>query len=73
MKKCQKCGNEYSDQSADKKEESNSDNKNSRGKWKLAQSFMSHVDDEMDPINELNICPDCYSLLDDEKESKKKP
>jgi hypothetical protein len=72
MKKCQKCGKEYSSQSADIKEGINSDdNKNNLSKLRLVQSFMGHIDDEMDPINELNICPDCYSILDDEKESKK--
>ena len=29
------------------------------GNLKYIQNFNSHFDEEMDPINELNICPQC--------------
>ncbi len=69
MKACHNCGKKYSDKLSDKKGKIDIDFDNR--KWKI-QSLMGHIDDEMDPINELNICPDCYSLfLEEEKPEKK--
>jgi hypothetical protein len=82
MKTCQKCGRKYSDQASDEKDVSDPDNNNNNnnnnnynhhiGKLRLVQSFMGHVDDEMDPINELNICPECGPIFNEDDESEKK-
>lgn len=45
MKKCEKCGKEVPDQLS---------------KLKFKQPLIGHVTDEMDPFNELTICPECY-------------
>lgn len=33
---------------------------------KYVQNFGSHFDEELDPLNELNICPDCGKILEKE-------
>lgn len=45
MKKCDKCGKSFS--------------KEDFSKLKYKQSFIGHFADEMDPFNELTICPEC--------------
>ncbi len=45
MKKCEKCGKNFS-----KEDFSN---------LKYKQSLIGHFADEMDPFNELTICPEC--------------
>ena len=46
MKKCEKCGKNFS--------------KSDFSKLKYKQSFIGHFADEMDPFNELTICPECF-------------
>lgn len=52
MKKCEKCEKKFS--------------KEDFSKLKYKQSFIGHFADEMDPFNELTICPECV-----EAEAKK--
>jgi hypothetical protein len=52
MKKCEKCGKNI--------------NKEDFSKFKYKQSLIGHFTDEMDPFNELTICPECI----DSKENK---
>ncbi len=41
------------------------------GELKYVQNYNMHIDDELDPINELNICPDCgKEILTTEKYCK---
>ncbi|MDP1552109.1 MAG: hypothetical protein Q8M06_03745 [Methanobacteriaceae archaeon] len=44
MKKCDKCGKDVSDQLS---------------QLKYKQPLIGHFTDEMDPFNELTICPEC--------------
>lgn len=53
MKKCDKCGKSFS--------------KEDFSKLKYKQSFIGHFADEMDPFNELTICPEC---IEPEKEKE---
>lgn len=47
MKKCEKCGKKI--------------NKENFSKFKYKQSLIGHFTDEMDPFNELTICPECIN------------
>ena len=47
MKKCEKCGKNF--------------NKDDFSKFKYKQALIGHFTDEMDPFNELTICPECIS------------
>lgn len=40
------------------------------GSLKYVQNFNSHFDEELDPINEVNICPDCGTKILAEKYCK---
>jgi ribosomal protein L40E len=55
--KCEKCGSYYKL----KEGESPEDFKSCQcgGKLSYVQNFDSHFDEEMDPLNEINICPSC--------------
>ncbi len=55
--KCEKCGGYYKL----KEGESPEDFKSCKcgGNLRYVQNFNSHIDEEMDPLNEINICPDC--------------
>lgn len=62
---CEKCGKHYKlkeSESIDK-----SDPCECGGKFRYVQSFGAHFDEELDPINEFNICPDCGNILDETK------
>jgi ribosomal protein L32 len=62
---CEKCGKGYK-----LKEGESSDNFEEcecGGKFRYIQTFGAHFDDELDPINEFNICPDCGNILDETK------
>lgn len=54
---CKKCGNQYKLENG----ESPEDYKNCEcgGELKYVQNFNMHFDDELDPLNELTICPNC--------------
>jgi predicted nucleic acid-binding Zn ribbon protein len=54
---CEKCGGYYKL----KEGESPEDFKSCQcgGNLKYVQNFNSHIDEEMDPLNEINICPSC--------------
>lgn len=46
MQKCEKCGKKF--------------NKADFSKLKFKQEFIGHFTDELDPFNELTICPECF-------------
>ncbi len=46
MQKCEKCGKRF--------------NKEDFSKLKFKQEFIGHFTDELDPFNELTICPECF-------------
>ncbi len=57
---CEQCGKRY------KLKENGSPNAldpcECGGKFKYVQSFGAHFDEELDPINEFNICPGCGNI-----------
>lgn len=60
---CDKCGKRY-----ELKKEKTADNINlceCGGTFRYVQNFGAHFDEELDPINEFNICPDCGKILDE--------
>ena len=60
---CDKCGKIYKL----KEEESPDDLECECGeKQRYVQNFGAHFDEELDPINELNICPECGKVLEKE-------
>lgn len=50
MKKCEKCGKNFI--------------KKDISELKYKQSLIGHFADEMDPFNELTICPECLESSD---------
>jgi len=54
---CEKCGGYYELQEGESPEDFESCQ--CGGKLRYIQNFDSHFDEEMDPLNELNICPSC--------------
>jgi hypothetical protein len=61
---CEKCGKRYELKKG--KPLNESDLCECGGKFRYVQNFGAHFDEELDPINEFNICPDCGKILEDE-------
>lgn len=55
--KCEKCGSYYKLKEGETPEDFKSCQ--CGGKLNYIQNFDSHFDEEMDPLNEINICPSC--------------
>jgi hypothetical protein len=56
---CKKCGGRYKLKDGESPEDFKSCQ--CGGNLNYVQNFNSHIDEEMDPLNEINICPDCYT------------
>jgi len=54
---CKKCGGYYKLKEGEKPEEFEACE--CGGTLRYVQNFNAHFDEELDPINEFNICPDC--------------
>lgn len=54
---CEKCGGYYKLKEGEKPDEFEACE--CGGSLKYVQNFNAHFDEELDPINEFNICPDC--------------
>ncbi len=54
---CEKCGGYYTLKKGEKPEDF--EMCQCGGPLRYIQNFNSHIDEELDPINEINICPDC--------------
>lgn len=54
---CEKCGGYYKLKEGEKPEEFEACE--CGGSLRYVQNFNAHFDEELDPINEFNICPDC--------------
>ena len=54
---CEKCGGYYKLKEGEKPEEFEACE--CGGSLRFVQNFNAHFDEELDPINEFNICPDC--------------
>ena len=54
---CEKCGGYYTLKEGEKPEDF--EMCECGGSLRYVQNFNSHIDEELDPINEINICPDC--------------
>ncbi|WP_424356231.1 DUF5518 domain-containing protein [Methanobacterium sp. MBAC-LM] len=54
---CKKCGGYYKLKEGEKPEEFEACD--CGGSLRYVQNFNAHFDEELDPINEFNICPDC--------------
>ncbi len=54
---CEKCGGYYTLKEGEKPEDF--EMCECGGSLRYIQNFNSHIDEELDPINEINICPDC--------------
>jgi len=62
---CEKCGKGY--KLNENKSPDDFESCKCGGKFKYVQTFGAHFDEELDPINEFNICPDCGKILDETK------
>ncbi len=54
---CKTCGGYYTLKDGEKPEDF--EMCECGGPLRYVQNFNSHIDEELDPINEINICPDC--------------
>lgn len=54
---CEKCGGYYKLKEGEKPDEFEACE--CGGSLRFVQNFNAHFDEELDPINEFNICPDC--------------
>lgn len=54
---CEKCGGYYTLKKGEKPDDF--ETCECGGSLRYIQNFNSHFDEELDPINEINICPDC--------------
>lgn len=60
---CEKCGKGYKLKEGESPDDF--DLCECGGKFRYVQNFGAHFDEELDPINEFNICPDCGKIIEE--------